>query len=530
MSVSNCPETPRQRMISMMYIFLTAMLALNVSADILRGFTLVNQSLDKSLATISRKNDGTFDQFKDLYKLNPTKVGESFRHASAIRVEADSLVNFIEDLKVQIVRTADGRHFRPVEMNGRLFVSPDSIGNRDNLDVAGQIMVPNTPTAPRNGAILRQRLTRFREQITFDGYTEQQKQSIARLFDTSNKGTENWETQMFQMMPVAGAVTILTQLQNSIRSTEGDALEYLKNLVDATDFRVNSIEAFIIPESKYIVKGGQFQAQIGISAVDTTQVPVVKIGGQVIPDGKLVRGATAVGTFPVSGVVQFTRRDGSVTELPFKTEYIVGEPSVTISADMMNVFYAGIDNPVSISVPGVPMSQITARMEGGQLLRTNNGWNAKPATVGVPCVISVTATINGRTINFGSKSFRTKPLPPPVAFIEYKDGTGIAQRYKGDGGKKIKKQDLLNSNGVRAALDDPDLDNIPFSVTSFEVNFTDPMGNTIVDRSDGNRFTEHQLAQMRQLAPGRQFFITRTKAIGPDKISRELPPIQVILQ
>jgi gliding motility-associated protein GldM len=195
----------------------------------------------------------------------------------------------------------------------------------------------------------------------------------------------------------------------------------------------------------------------------------------------------------------------------------------------MNVFYSNIDNPVSISVPGVAMSQITARMEGGQLLRTANGWNAIPATVGVPCVISVTATISGRTINFGSKSFRTKPLPPPVAFIEYKDA-GLAVRYKGDGGKKIKKQSLLDSNGVRAALDDPDLDNIPFTVLSFEINFTDPMGNTIVDRSEGNRFTERQLAQMRQLPSGRQIFITRTRAVGPDKRTQELPPIQVIIQ
>jgi gliding motility-associated protein GldM len=496
------------------------MLALNVSSDILRGFTLVNQSLNKSLDTSSRKNERTFDQFQFLFEQNEDKVGEWFGKASEIRGEADSLVAFIEDLKVQIVRMADGNDFRGVD--------PDSIQARDNLDVAGTIMVPNHPAGKKNGAILRERLNNFKEMVTFGGYTEQQRQAIARLFDTSSKGMENWETQMFTLMPVAGAVTILTQLQNSIRATEGDALEYLKSQVDADDFRVNSIEALVIPESKYVIRGGQYQAQIVLAAIDTTARPTVKIGNEIIKDGKLVRGAGTTGTVNFSGTVELVKRDGSTISYPFKSDYIVGEPSVTISADMMNVFYAGIDNPVSISVPGVPMSQITATMKGGELKKTAAGWNAIPATVSEPCVISVTASISGRTINFGSKTFRTKPLPPPVAFINYKDASGITQRYKG--GTKFAKRNLLDATGVNAALDDPDLDNIPFTVLDFEINFFDSMGNTIIELSNGNKFSDRQMQQMRGLASGRQFYITKTRAVGPDKVTRILPPIQVIVQ
>jgi gliding motility-associated protein GldM len=398
---------------------------------------------------------------------------------------------------------------------------------------------------------LREKLNDFRERITFEGYTEQQKQSIAKLFDTSRRGVDytpptsffgkiaawlglgkasagNWETQMFQMMPVAGAVTILTQLQNSIRATEGDALEYLKSQVDADDFRVNKIEAVVIPESKYVVRGTQFSAQIALVAMDTTQVPIVRVGNEIIPDGRFVRGAGAVGNQSFSGEIELVKRDGTSQFFPFKGEYIVGEPSSTISADRMNIFYAGIENPVSISVPGIPMSQISATMTNGNLLKTATGWDARPASINQRSVISVTANVGGRTIPFGSKEFRVKPLPLPVAFIEYKDNAGITQRYKG--GIRFPKAQLLAAPGVRAALDDPDLDNIPFTVLGFEINFFDAMGNTIIELSNGNQFTDRQMAQMRGLASGRQFYITKTRAKGPDGLERTLPPIQVIVQ
>ncbi len=521
MGAANCPETPRQRMIAMMYLFLTAMLALNVSSDILRGFTLVNQSLQKSLETTSKKNDIIYDDFIFLADQNPEKVGDWLKRAHAIKTEADSLYTFIQILKEEIVKMADGSNYKGVDA--------DSIQNKDNLDVAGTVMLVN-PLNPSNtkGAKLREWIDNYKEKVTFEAYSDSQKQSIARLFDTSNDGTEKWENQMFEMMPVAGAVTILTKLQNDIRNTQGDALEYLKSQVDAKDFRVNKIEAFVIPESKYVIRGGQYKADIVLAAIDSTKSPVVKIGNEIIKDGKLVRGAGSTGTVKFSGTVELERPDGTIEPYPFSSEYIVGEPSVTISADMMNVFYAGIDNPVSISVPGVPMSQITATMKGGELKKTATGWNAIPAKVGEPSVISVTANISGRTINFGSKTFRTKPLPPPVAFIEYKDAAGITQRYKG--GVKFAKRSLLDATGVKAALDDPDLDNIPFTVLDFEVNFFDSMGNTIIELSNGNKFSDRQMQQMRGLASGKQFYITKTRAVGPDKVTRVLPPIQVIVQ
>jgi gliding motility-associated protein GldM len=512
-------------MISMMYIFLTAMLALNVSADILRGFTLVNQSLQKSLETSSKENENTFKEFTFLNYQNPKKVNDWFGRASVIRTEADSLVTIIEALKRQIVTEADGGSVQKF-VNG---VDPDSINNKDNLDVAAQIMIPNTPGAKKHGELLRARLDQFREDITFPDYTAEQKKSIERLFDTRKQGAQTWESQMFEMMPVAGAVTVLTQLQNSIRSTEGEALTYLMSKVDEKDFRVNSIEAFIIPEATYVMKGGQFKAKVVLAAIDTTQKPTVKIGNQVIPDGVVTRGASSVGTFPVTGNVELTPPGGGTPLLyPFKTEFTVGEPIATVSADLMNVFYAGFENPVSISAPGVPMSAISASMTNGTLTPKGGKWIAKPTKIGEMSVVSVTAKVNGRTISLGGTSFRVKPLPPPVAFIEYKDGAGITQRYKG--GTRFKKSDLLSANGVRAALDDPDLDNIPFTVLSFEINFFDSMGNTVIERTDGNQFSDRQMTQMRGLSPGKQFYITKTQAKGPDGLTRTLPPIQVIVQ
>src|SRR5574344_20396 len=103
-----CPETPRQNMIGMMYIVLTAMLALNVAADILNGFTMVEQSLRVNTKGSENRNKNLYLKFEDLNGQNPAKVGAWLNKAKTVKKESDALYNQIEALKLQIVQTADG--------------------------------------------------------------------------------------------------------------------------------------------------------------------------------------------------------------------------------------------------------------------------------------------------------------------------------------------------------------------------------------------------------------------------------------
>ncbi|MDR3266470.1 MAG: gliding motility protein GldM, partial [Tannerella sp.] len=296
--------------------------------------------------------------------------------------------------------------------------------------------------------------------------------------------------------------------------------------IDARDIRVNKITAMVIPNSKYVIKGSKYSAKIVLAAIDSTKEPEVVINGKTIPHGLHEFAVGATGEFKYNGFIYLTKSDGTRIPYKFESDYTVGEPSVTVSADLMNVFYAGFDNPVSISVPGVPQNQINATASTGGLRRAGNGWIITPTKVGQDCVINVTATIDGKAQNFGGKTFRVKALPPPVGYIAYTDASGNPEKYKGS--KPFAKAQLVGSKGVRAELDDADLD-VKFRVLGFEVTLFDTMGNSIIIISDSQDFTDKQMAAIRALSKGKQFFISKIKSIGPDRIERTLPPIQVLV-
>lgn len=288
-------------------------------------------------------------------------------------------------------------------------------------------------------------------------------------------------------------------------------------------------KAVVIPTSRNVMRGSQYEAQIVMAAVDSTQNTSIYIDGNLY-DAK-ERGlystiATRQGVQTLKGYLEIATENGENQQFPFETSYFVSEPMATVSNTMMNVMYAGIDNPISISVPGVASSQISASMTNGSLVRSGNGWIAKPTKVGQDAIINVSATQNGRSMHVAQMTFRVRRLPDPTPYLIYKDVAGNSQVYKG--GEPINKMALLNAGGMRAAIDDG-LFNVEFQVKSFRIDIFDSMGNDIPEDSHTAQFSERQIAKIRNLQKGKKFFITRVKAIGPDGIERTLSPIEVIV-
>ena len=337
-----------------------------------------------------------------------------------------------------------------------------------------------------------------------------------------------WVSGMFENMPVVAAVTLLSKLQNDLLFAEGEALTALLNNVDAGDVRVNQLDAFVIPSSKLVMRGGKYAADIVLAAVDTTQRPSIFINGKMLPENtrtyELYTGQT--GTFTYSGYLEVTRGDGTTSRHPFQSDYTVIEPMATVSATMMNVLYAGIDNPISISVPGVAQNAVSATMTNGSLTRSGDIWKARPTQVGAECVITVTAAIDGKPQTVSASTFRVRKLPDPTAYIAYKDNHGNEVRYKGS--RPLAKSILLSAEGVEAAIDD-DLLNVQYTVLDFETIVFDSMGNAIPEKSNGSKFSERQKTSFRRLSRGKRFYISRVRAKGPDGIIRDLSPVEVIV-
>lgn len=506
-------------MITLMYIVLTAMLALNISSDVLDGFTQIEDGLARTNDNVGRRNDAIYSRLENFTSSNPEKGSPWLAKATGLRAEASALYRTVDSLKLAIVRHADGP-------DGSL----DNISRRDDHEAATAVMLGSDG----NGGKLRQAVDAYRTHVTSLIPDSVKRTSIESSLSTApsrRPGTmmdQKWEEAKFDNQPVVAAVALLTKLQNDIRYAEGEALSTLLASVDAGDVRVNELNAFVIPNSRMVMRGGKYSASIVLAAVDTTARPDIFIGGKKLASGNGLYelNTSSTGTFDYSGYIEVNHGDGSATRHPFSSSYTVMEPSATVSATMMNVLYAGIDNPVSISVPGVPTKDVSATMTNGTLSRHGDSWSARPARVGENATVTVSANIDGRPMTVSSTTFRVRKLPDPTAYLTVTAPGGTTDRYKG--GKPISKATLSSVPALRAAIDDDMLD-IDFQILGFETVFFDQMGNAIPEVSRGAEFSQRQRDQFKRMARGKRFYISRIRAKGPDGIERTLSPMEVIV-
>ena len=512
MAIKKRPVSPRQKMINLMYVVLMAMLALNVSTEVLNGFSIVEESLKRTTANATKENQALYDDFAEQMQKNPQKVKQWFDKSQQVKQMSDQLYNLADELKLAIVQEADGK-------DGDV----SNIRNKEDLEAANQVML--APSRGR-GKELYDAINNYREQLLKMVTDEHQKKMIASNLTTElpeNAVTlgKNWQEYMFESMPAAAAVTLLSKLQSDVRYAEGEVLHTLVSNIDVKDIRVNALNAFVIPNSQTIVRGDKFSAHIVMAAVDTTQQPQIFIGGREmnLPNGLYETITSRTGDFTLSGYIQVANGNGELLKRNFEQKYTVVDPSATVSADLMNVLYAGYSNPLSVSVPGVPVNKVQATMTGGTLQPVGPGrYIARPTAVGQNVTITVTSTNTGRPQQMGQFTFRVRRLPDPTPYIAMKDESGSPIRYKGGG---LSKAQLMGVDGIGAAIDDGILD-IAFKVQSFETVFFDNMGNAKPLASDGPNFSATQKDQFRKLNRGRRFYISRVTAVGPDGIERTL--------
>ncbi len=512
--------TPRQKMINLMYVVLMAMLAMNVSSDVLKGFSLVDEGLNRTKDNSNVQNEAIYATLESAMKQNPEKTRKWYNKAMQVKSLSDSLYNFAESLKKDIVRKADGD-------DGDI----RNIKNRDNLEAATHVML--APGVGK-GDKLKKSIDSYRNKIL-----EMINDSTQRKIIGDNLSTDvpvststigkNWQEYMFENTPVVAAVTLLTKLQTDVKHAESQILHQLISNIDVKDVRVNQINAFVIPNSKTVVRGGTFSADIVMAAVDTTQRPDIYVNNTLLKssNGHYESICNSIGDFSLKGYIIMRNGNGDEIRREFEQPYTVVEPSATVSATLMNMLYAGYQNPISVSVPGVPANKINVSMTNGTLTKKGNGqYIAVPSKVGADAVFTVTADNDGRQQQMGKFEFHVRKLPDPTGYLEVKDASGNTDRFKGG---RISKQALLTAGGVGAAIDDGLL-NISFKVVGFETVFIDRMGNAMPEVSNSSAFTPNQISRIRSLNKGKIFNISRIKAVGPDGIQRTLPSsVEVII-
>ena len=211
-------------------------------------------------------------------------------------------------------------------------------------------------------------------------------------------------------------MTFLTSMQSDIRTAEANVIGFLHENIDASDIKVTGVRAVVMPKSKFVTQGDEYEAEIFLAAFDDTKDPEFLINCEVL-DAENVSGGVATIKFPANrtGTVEWNGKiileaNGENKEYDITESYNVAPPSVVISPTKMNVLYRGVDNPLEVSVPGVDPANLI--VSGAGVKKSGNGYIADVTRQrGGELKISVSVKDGDKTKNMGSKVFRVKQLP-----------------------------------------------------------------------------------------------------------------------
>ncbi|MBK7710543.1 MAG: hypothetical protein IPJ37_06105 [Bacteroidales bacterium] len=330
----------------------------------------------------------------------------------------------------------------------------------------------------------------------------------------------------FQTLPLVAVICILSEMQLSVRNGETEVLNYLYSQIDAASYKFNRLDAIVIPNSNYVTLGSDYEASVFISATDSTQSPSITVGGNVLPLDERGKGiykvrATSVGPKKWGGIIALKSPSGSIVNYPFDASYVVGEPNVIVSPTAMNVMYAGIENPIDVSVPGVSPDKIKIRVVNGSVttekVKNPKGvffpgtWSVKPTAAGQNVQVIVTADMSGKPVQYPPYEFRVKPLPPPIAVFGGKS-TG-----------SISRATAAAQQGVFAVMPDFDFD-LRYQITGFTVIYNDK-GNDYEEISNSTNLTSKQKDLISRLTRGKNLIIKDSRALGPDGKTKDLQPV-----
>jgi gliding motility-associated protein GldM len=534
------PKEPRQLMINLMYLVLTALLAMNVSSEILNAFKTIGKSIENSnKSTIDRNAavTGAFSKYINDPKTLETKkvkVQAALLLANTVNQKTKDIIAQIDNYKEMIIKEAGGR----LE-NGEYKAI-------DNLDAGTHIMVDQG-----NGPKLMKMLQDFKDeiagQVPLDGENivapgkGQNKEiyDILPLNFNVEKNAEgeiqDWSTANFHMSPLIANVTLLDKYKNDVLACQSVALDNIwskatgekvdKEFINPVARTMDDYVIMVSADNNYLLPGEKYKARIVLGTYNKRLNNLrFNVGGQTITavNGVAEYTAIASGSGPktfsvtatfmdsVAGNVRSVRQRTVTLEKP--AQYFVGEAQASISLDKMNVFYIGVDNPITLSASGVTAGNLVATPEGCTLTKSA-GVNKYLVRVTSPgkSYISLSAKLSdGTTKNFGKYEYRVKYIPDPKASFANKFG-GVA------GANELKSQ-----IGIVAKLENFDFD-AKFNVISYEY-FYQPKRGTPLEGTMNGMFTNvgDIKSVMDKLKPGDKLFFDRIMAVGPDKRPRNL--------
>jgi gliding motility-associated protein GldM len=540
-------ETPRQKMIGMMYLVLTALLAMNVSKQILKGYVTVNESMEKSKANLTANNKRVMDAFQNTINGNPA-AKPYYDKAVEAEAKINEVVKYIDGLKKIVFEETE-------KLGGGDTMQLRFAASLDNYDMPTHILIGADAAAPEdkpNSALeLKRKMNTLMDGlITQLNAMQQDKKTrfLPEIYENLKKKFESmkphdsgaeedgikmtWDVENFYHLPEAAVITNLNKMQADLKNLDAEILGEYSAASGKLAIKFDRLNAKVIAPSSYIQAGQPYKADIFLAAsssamtADMMQVllgadSATGAGGTPMPIeggmGKFEVGTSGQGEQTYKGIIKFKKPDGSFDNYPFQASYMVAAPAVAVAAEKMNVLYIGVPNPIAVSAAGVSPTDLQVSFSGCGATKTGGqgGKFIVNATTPGTLIISVSAKTKDGTKPQGPPvKFRVKKIPDPVAKVGGKSGN-----------VDMKKVELSQIGGVVADLPGFDFD-AKFIVISFELTAV-VKGALKSEVCSGNSLSGGARAILASAGVGSKIFVENVKAKGPDGSIRNIPGVTI---
>ncbi|MAN59491.1 MAG: gliding motility protein GldM [Flavobacteriaceae bacterium] len=504
--------SPRQKMINLMYLVFIAMLALNMSKEVLSAFGLLNERLAESNNATEARNAAFMQSLQTKASDQPEQYSDLYTDAQQIDALSEELDTYIAQLKDEMMATVKEDEQQDYEVQDKADFLDQKMFAGDDLSEAGKEFVAKID-AYREGMLALV----DNPSIESDIQSKFETQPVER----GDGVTLDWLKYHFEGFPLVASRTKLTQLQNDIKTTKSEVLQTMLAGEQASALALSNYNSFMNVSKSAFYSGENFNGEIILGRTDPNTVPKraeLTLDGRKLVQGKdytfvggkvqLNVNAGSPGDHKIEGTLYYGE-DGDETEVAVSTGFAtISMPNAAvISADKMNVVYRGVDNPMTVSIPGIPDNKVNASAPGLSKVSGSN-YVMRPGS-GRTVTITATGTLpDGKPISTPAE-FRIKDIPAPVGAV--RGETGIVRMQR----------EGLEKSTISAVLEDFDFD-LDLQVTGFSFKVS---GQPTVNVS-GTRLDGAALSNLRRAKRGEtvQIYDIESKIQGSSvKLKRTAP-------
>ncbi|MDO6817616.1 gliding motility protein GldM [Zobellia sp. 1_MG-2023] len=425
--------TPRQKMVNLMYLIFIAMLALNMSKEVLAAFGIMNEKMETSNQKTTESNLAFLSGLETKAGEDSEKYGKLYKDAQKIKQMSQEYYDYLEGLKQGMTEgLEDAKDYAKMDNSDFL---DQQFFQGDNLSEGGKEFMS--------------RINDYRTQVAAI-VPKDLKESVNSRFATGDENgketkrdgsKQDWINYHYEGYPLIASLAKLTALQADVKATEEDALKRMLEGELTSQVSLKNFATSLQASKSAFYSGEKYDGKIIISKTDNSSTPVkaeLTLDGRKLSEGtdykleaggvKMLIGAGSPGDHTVEGTLYF-KQDGEEVPVPVKNTFAtINKPNAAlIAADKMNVVYRGVANPMSITIPGIADNKVNANANG----LTRRQGSSYTMTPGKGREVTITAsgtTSDGTKVGPFSNKFRIKDIPRPAGSVSKQTGSAKMPR------------------------------------------------------------------------------------------------------